>query len=311
MKILTLPYPKAILITVLLLSASIIFSGCSIARAQGQGNSNPGESQLPATKPPEKYPPGQVLSSEDLARLDPDAILLELEYEPTFSRLEASYLYGRPPVFVLLADGRVIYTEEGATSVDGSIMLAHLTSQEAVALLQQVYDMGFSKLNSFTDFCYSQPGSEQRCVADAAYTILRMRAAKAELEEVKIYADFANDPAAFASITDLLTKYSSSSAELYVPGKAALFLSIDSGEAQPDVKAWPLDPAMLRISPNAQGLSAMVLDGQALSKYLESVKSNAGDAFFKLDGTAYRAYLVPWLPGADYSTELLSDFPSQ
>ncbi len=311
MKTLSFHLPKAIFITMLLLAVSLLFTGCSIARAQNQGNSHPGDTQPPATKSPETNHPGEVLSSDDLARIDPNAVLLELAYEPTFSRIEASYLYGRPPVFVLLADGRVIYTEEDATYENEQVKFAQLSREEVLALMQQVHDLGFSRLKSFTDFCFSQPGTEQRCVADASYTILRMRDVSAELKEVKIYADFANYAAAFTSISDLLSTYSYRSAQLYKPEKAALFLSKESGEVQPNSKAWPLDPAILQFSPSEQGLWAVVLEGQALTSYLETTGSNVGDAFFTQNGTTYRAYLVPWLPGADYSTELHSDFSSQ
>jgi hypothetical protein len=242
----------------------------------------------------------------DLSGLDPQAVLLQMDYEPTFALPQYTYPFGRVPNFTLLADGTVIYTD---THNNNQVMQAQLTPQEAAALVQQVWDLGFGEIESHRDFCIDRGGGEQECVADASFTILRALSETGELREISNYANFSNNPAAYQAITDMLTFYANPTAQAYQPEGATLFIQPEPETYGETALEWPLDAALLTNPPAAPlNFWAYALEGDQVNQYLAAA-GNAERRFFEHEGQFYSAHLIPWLPGADFTQAIQAEFP--
>ena len=234
-------------------------------------------------------------------------ILLQHDYEPTYFRPETSEAFGRFPPFTLLDDGTVLYIDEGQPPTSGSqrAMRAQLSPEERDAFVRQVLDLGFERLQTYTDDCRAMPGAEQQmCVDDASFTVLRMRMPDGHLREVTIYADFTDDQRALQAIVTLLTAYRHPDAVPYVPEAMALFVKPAAHPAEGTPQPWPLDPALLRPPDNNRTQWAIAVKGDDVARLLAALPRNMDDVYVRQGEATYELYLVPWLPGVDYSDAL-------
>jgi hypothetical protein len=259
---------------------------------------------------PTQAPPGfpdPIYSEEWLSGLPPETILLQMDYEPTFFREEAFHPFGRIPPFTLYADGTVVFLDEGETFDAQQLLTMHLEPEAVQALLRDVREAGFTGLEDQLDFCQTEENGDQVCIADASFTILRMTLPDGTLREVKTYANFSNDPGAFDEIVLIMDGFTHPDARPYMPELAVLFIRALPGDFEIPVQMWPLSED--RVPVIGESLSAIVLDAREVETFITAVGRNTGEFYFEVDGTAFSAYLVPWLPYADYTAEVAEEYP--
>lgn len=237
-----------------------------------------------------------------------DQVLLQFDFEPTYSTPELAYPFGRVPPFTLLSSGEVFYADE---SRNMQIMQAQLTPGEAEALHEQAFELGFANLRSYLDYCQTNAQGENVCISDAAYAIMRAKMPDGSLREVKSYANFSNNPQAFEAIYSLMNNFTHENAEPYVPVQASLFIRALTGAPGENVPEWPLDEHYLEGPYDSHDqLTAWVLEGEDLETFLEAVENNAFTGSFEHEGKYYTVTLVPWLPGVDFSKDIENAFPT-
>jgi len=127
------------------------------------------------------------------------------------------------PEFTLLADGNVYY-RDGQTVVDeyyrgGETMVAHLKSEEALALVQRVLDLGFECLRDGLP-CRPESGGRMSCFTDQSFWYLELRLPNGELRGIHDYYEIVDTPAAFERIQNELISYRHPEAQPYSRGAA-------------------------------------------------------------------------------------------
>ena len=240
----------------------------------------------------------------DTDPFDLPGILVQYDYEPTFSTPESLQSFGRVPPFTMLEDGTIIYVDEGRRYDERRVMEVRLSRYDADALVQQVLDLGFERLGNHAEQCEDLGNDSSVCIADASYTVLRVRLPSGEPRQVRIYANFGSDPQALEAIRSLLSGYSHLDARPYVPAKAALFIRPIAEALDVPVLDWELDTAWLEAGDRTGQQWARVVDGDALDTLLANVPRNVGEFFFQHEGQAYHMTLIPWLPSVDYTADV-------
>ena len=308
----TKPSWAAAVLVGLLVAASVACAGSPAA---------PGDSTVQPDVETDGSPEPQptVDPTLDTDQFDLPGVLVQYDYEPTFSTQESRQPFGRVPPFTMLEDGTLIYVDDGRRYDERRVMEVRLSGDDADALIQQVLDLGFERLGNYAEQCEDLGDGAKQCITHASYTVLRVRLPSGEPRQVRIYANFGRDPQALKAIRSLLSGYSHPDARPYVPAKATLFIrpiAVEELEARllwlndrrnaedVTVLQWELDPAWLEAGDGTGRQWARVVDGDALASLLATVPSNVGDFFFQRQGEAYHTTLVPWLPSVDYTTDV-------
>jgi hypothetical protein len=283
-----------------------LIAACLAACAGPSGGQAPAEvtaTPVPATS----------VQVGDLPALDPGEIVLQQDFEPTFSSPESFYEFGRVPPVTVYADGTVIYLDPGTSYDQQQVRQVQLTPAETQSMWQQVWAAGFERLQSYTDHCRDNGDGTSVCVEDASFNIFRVRQPDGQLREVKIYHEFTDEPQVLSSVRAALSNFDRSTGMPYVPGRGALFIRRMEDPIGVTILPWPLGPEWAPALSNAlasPGLAAFSLEGEALSRWLAAVPRNLGEYFFQEQGVYFGAQLIPWLPGRDYSSELEAAFPA-
>jgi len=252
----------------------------------------------PSPTPPAAAGGEQALIVEVAGPVQPDNILLQIDW---LGGMVIPHAWGFDlPELTLLEDGTLVYWGDQA-------MVVRLTQPQAQALVRQVLDLGFERLESYTDQCQTDASGTGLCIMDATTSLLRLRMSDGTLREVRNYAEFANDPDALRAIRTFLTGYQNPAASPYVPERAALYIRPIGEPGDLTVLDWPLDPALLSRSAGPDTYCARVLAHSEVETLATQAGKSTGYLYFRLGSQVWEVVLVPWLPGVDYTAALAAD----
>lgn len=227
--------------------------------------------------------------------LEPTDVLIELKWVPSGL---GSPPEGIPPcdlfpTFTLLADGSAHYIDH----IDGDwrqpqTMVAHLTPEEALSLVQQVVDLGFECLTSWSSQCGPTGAQTSACIYDAGTSVLKARLPDGTLKSISNYGGLANDPEALEAILALLSDYQHPEAQPYAERACLCF---DPGLLGGDHTAvdWPQEEPWLTAS-DAKSWCQLSVDGSDLGTLLTVTGRNRGLFEIRANGRVYGVQIASW-----------------
>ncbi len=245
----------------------------------------------------------------DIQKLQPGDLLVQLDYEPTFSMPQYLHAFGRFPVFSLYSDGKIIYQDPA----NNYLLTVDITQAEAASFVLTLYEAGALELDNYLDQCYQLSEDEQTCIADGAYSLLRIFTPDSIMKEVRNYAGFANNMEALDKIINTLHQFSHPDAERYQAQQGALFitaLSADQVDDSVDVPLFPLHPPYAPPPLKTGETWVVELGPLEIATFIDLTDGAYTAEVMLYEGQFYRIEFVPWLPGNNFSPELAAAYPA-
>lgn len=241
------------------------------------------------------------------------SLLLQMDWEPTYSEPFRFQAAARMPVFTLYSDGLVVYVH----GEEAEVLCTKLSMARADSVWRHVLDLGIERLESYESQSKAVSDSISMMVFDASSSVIRHQQPSGEIRTIKNYADFASEPEILSRIREYLQNWHDPSATTYVPQQATLVI-VGTWIDDKNWPAWPLEPSILTTAlwqPASEGSTyqwcekAYVVDGARYEVLARSPREAMGMQCFKYEGSSYSVIARPWLPGEDFSKVIVDQAP--